>query len=90
MDELNAIGLTQGQVQVLALWAWDCLTVPEIAERLGITEGAAEIQLRRAKAKVKDAGLEVRRMVHDQPSEVIYLSSFDIDCIDPGRIAGVI
>lgn len=90
MDELNAIGLTKGQVQVLALWAWDCLTVSEIADNLGLTVGAAEIKLRRAKAKVAGAGLEVKRMVQESISDVIYYSPVDLDNIDPRRVSGVI
>ena len=90
MDELKNIGLGQVQVQVLAMWAWDCLKVTEIADRMEMTPAAVRKCLQRATAKVEAAGYQVKQMVADKPAEIITLDSYDMDNLDPRRVRAVI
>jgi RNA polymerase sigma-70 factor (ECF subfamily) len=40
--------------EVLRLWAWDDLTLPQIADTLGISVNAATIRLHRARTRLRD------------------------------------
>jgi RNA polymerase sigma-70 factor (ECF subfamily) len=56
-------GLPATDAEVLRLWAWEDLTLAEIAAVLGITANAASIRLHRAKGRLHAALEEDPRKV---------------------------
>jgi RNA polymerase sigma-70 factor (ECF subfamily) len=66
--------LSDGDQEVLRLWAWEDLTPAEIAVALGVTANAISIRLHRAKARLAKAlernGATVDTEPHEDPEEV--------------------
>ena len=66
-------GLRRNDAEILRLWAWDELKIPQLAVVLGISANAAAIRLHRAKARLKQellkSGNPTGHVTYDEGSE---------------------
>lgn len=82
--KLAQAGLTQRQKECLILYCYDCRTMDDIAEILGLSKPVVSRHIQAGTKKLAAAGMKIRRL-QSEPE----ITNMDIDRLGPDEIRAV-